>query len=353
MSRQHFIALDGLRGVAALAVLLYHLRFWSFDGDLPAHAYLAVDFFFCLSGFVVTYAYELRLRSEMNFASFCLSRLIRLFPLIVLGAVCGMMVQCLGAVANHDLKSISNILLSAPFAALSLPALPQISKEPFLLNGPSWSLFFEILANLGFAVLLYKLRSRLLCALAAASGLALSVAIFANGSAAFGWTYPTLGLGLLRVAFPFLVGCLICRLHQAQKLAWFSLSPAVTSAALVGILFTPKLPLGAGAYFDLLCLIAIFPAIIIASRKKVKSVWGAKLLSELGRVSFPLYILHAPMIAAFVMIATRIHLPEWLYIPLSVTLILPTCYLVGTTFDEPLRSYLNRMQARSDYSKRT
>lgn len=56
-SKPHYEILDGLRGVAALLVIFYHV-FECFDWSPAPHGYLAVDFFFVLSGFVIGYAYD-------------------------------------------------------------------------------------------------------------------------------------------------------------------------------------------------------------------------------------------------------------------------------------------------------
>lgn len=84
-SRQHFIILDGLRGIAALAIVIFHFMEWAypdFSKNFIAHGFLAVDFFFCLSGFVIAYAYDNRIE-KMGVLEFFKSRAIRLHPLIL------------------------------------------------------------------------------------------------------------------------------------------------------------------------------------------------------------------------------------------------------------------------------
>ena len=86
-SRPHYDILDGLRGVAALIVIVYHV-FELHAGTPVPHGYLAVDFFFILSGFVIGYAYDGRW-GKMTTGGFFKRRLIRLHPMVVMGALIG------------------------------------------------------------------------------------------------------------------------------------------------------------------------------------------------------------------------------------------------------------------------
>ncbi len=90
-TKQHYEILDGLRGVAAVTVVCFHLfeAFATSHIDQRInHGYLAVDFFFILSGFVVGYAYDDRWQ-RMSAWEFLKRRFIRLHPLVVLGALIG------------------------------------------------------------------------------------------------------------------------------------------------------------------------------------------------------------------------------------------------------------------------
>ena len=90
-SRQHFEILDGLRGIASISVVIFHFMEFAtpdYNDNFMAHAYLAVDFFFCLSGFVIAYAYDTRL-SEVGVKKFFQLRLIRLHPLVFIGSILG------------------------------------------------------------------------------------------------------------------------------------------------------------------------------------------------------------------------------------------------------------------------
>ncbi|WP_066721730.1 acyltransferase family protein [Sphingomonas pituitosa] len=95
--KPHFDVLDGLRGTAALLVVAFHIQgitvLFEASRLLLPHAYLAVDFFFALSGFVVGYAYDDRW-GRMTVREFLARRLVRLHPLVVLGTVLGLASYC-------------------------------------------------------------------------------------------------------------------------------------------------------------------------------------------------------------------------------------------------------------------
>src|SRR5665213_3042073 len=91
-SKPHFEILHGLRGLAAVVVVIFHfmeIAIADYNNNFIAHGYLAVDFFFCLSGFVITYAYDSRI-AGMGLKTFIKLRLIRLQPLVIIGSVLGL-----------------------------------------------------------------------------------------------------------------------------------------------------------------------------------------------------------------------------------------------------------------------
>src|SRR5690349_1243138 len=101
-TRQHFKILDGLRGIAALSVVIFHfmeIAVPDYRKDFIAHAYLAVDFFFCLSGFVMAYAYDEKLK-KIGLKRFFTLRLIRLHPLVVIGSVIGLVAFIFDPISN-------------------------------------------------------------------------------------------------------------------------------------------------------------------------------------------------------------------------------------------------------------
>ena len=178
-TKPHYELLDGLRGVAALLVVFYHIfegLSFAAGGTLITtinHGYLAVDFFFILSGFVIGYAYDDRLGKTMSLGNFFKRRLIRLHPMIVMGAVIGAVTFCIQGSVQWDGTKIatSMVMLALLCAMFFIPAVPGVryevrgNGEMFPLNGPSWSLFFEYIGNILYALFIHRLSKKALVAI--------------------------------------------------------------------------------------------------------------------------------------------------------------------------------------------
>lgn len=281
----HLLALDGLRGVAAFAVVLFHRRWWMAGGHLLDHAYLAVDFFFMLSGLVIDRAYRARLGRDLSFASFLQKRAIRLYPLIFAGALLGLPLVMAKDGAWRGLAAL-------PPAVLALPSLPALLSDPFALNQPSWSLFFEMLASIAFGMGVYRLGLRGLVGMAAVSALALAVAAFDHGSLNLGFEYETLILGVPRVAFPFCVGMIINRLRERRVPSGW---PFWIVAVLLTLTFAPNKHYFAEAPYELAMVCLVYPVLIYQScGGQPAGRWGQ--VAGLGAfLSYPVYAIHYPL----------------------------------------------------------
>lgn len=323
-SKPHYALLDGLRGVAALLVVWYHVfEGFQFAGNKPVidfinHGYLAVDFFFILSGFVVGYAYDNRWGKTLTLGGFFRRRLIRLQPMVCMGAVIGAVSFLLSGMERWDGTHATLWLTFLAFVCgcLMLPALPGMPREVrgngemFPLNGPCWSLFFEYVGNIVYALFIRRLSTRLLALLSFA--LCCALAWFAvtdqsgYGSIGVGWTVDRTNIlgGSLRMLCPFTMGLLLSRIfkpiHYAHGAFW-------TSAALLLIIFhVPYIhsdgALSLNGIFEAACIIAVFPLVVwYAASGKTTDIASTRICRFLGDISFPLYIVHYPLMYAFYM----------------------------------------------------
>ena len=369
-SKPHYALLDGLRGVAALLVVWYHVfEGFQFAGNKPVidfinHGYLAVDFFFILSGFVVGYAYDNRWGKTLTLGGFFRRRLIRLQPMVCMGALIGAASFLLSGMERWDGTHATLWLTFLAFVCgcLMLPALPGMPREVrgngemFPLNGPCWSLFFEYVGNIVYALFIRRLSTRLLALLSFA--LCCALAWFAvtdqsgYGSIGVGWTVDRTNIlgGSLRMLCPFTMGLLLSRIfkpiHYARGAFWIS------AALLLAIFHIPYIysdgALSLNGVFEAACIIAVFPLVVwYAASGKTTDIASTRICRFLGDISFPLYIVHYPLMYAFYMwlIKTRQYTlyETWPAALAVVTASIILAWLCLKLYDMPVRKWLRNL----------
>ena len=311
-SKPHYHILDGLRGVAALAVICYHI-FEAYDCSHFNHGYLSVDFFFILSGFVIGYAYDDRWKNRpgkgaMSVREFFKRRLIRLHPMVVMGALIGGAMFYTQGCEAWDVSrvTVGALAVGVLMSALMIPATQSIEVrgigEMFPINGPTWSLFFEYIGNVLYALLLRRMPTRLLAAFVGAAACALAALSVAGpqGDLSVGWaaTPFNLGGGMLRLLFAFPVGLLMSRIFRPMKVRGAFWTGA---AAIMAVAVVPRLGgtehLWMNGIFDAACAILLFPAIVwIAASGQTTDAATTRICRFLGDISYPLYVVHYPFI---------------------------------------------------------
>lgn len=357
--KPHYDILDGLRGVAALIVIVYHV-FECFDWTPVPHGYLAVDFFFVLSGFVIGYAYDGRWREELTIGQFFKRRLIRLHPMVIIGSVIGVICFFLQGSVRWDGTHVSAgwVMVAMLLAMLMLPLYPGAvadvrgNGEMFPLNGPSWSLFFEYIGNILYALLLRRLPTRWLAALAVVTGGILAYIAVSDGYLGVGWTMADGGLwtGLVRMLFPYTMGMLMARVFKPVKGVSGAFWLCAVIILLVGclpLLFGQLMPWQNGLY-DVLCVILVFPCLVWLGASQLSVGVATKRVSRfLGELSYPLYMVHYPLMYLFyahigfdgnlVPIARMNDVwPVAVALPVACILLAWLCWRF---YDRPLRNY--------------
>lgn len=332
---KYFVFLDGLRGLAAISVVLLH---W-LDGHartMFGSSILAVDFFFLLSGFVIAHAYEERLSNGYARSTFFLTRLIRLWPLIALGALLGAMRFLMKGLLEHDESLVATSLFQTVTTLIMVPTGYEKVVELFPLNAPLWSLHFELLAYLAFGLWMFRARTRSLLIL---SGLAAAFYLWAESSEhVLGGGYL---LGLSRICLSFPLGVVLCRererfleLHLPSG-AWLTL-PMLALFALP----RPYVP----PIVALLVMLVAFPYVLISGSRVQLSPITSRLGKLSGEISYPLYVLHLPLMwtmnRSFLSLglSTDEAIVWWgfLIIPSLVAM----AYFAFTYFDKPVRRWL-------------
>ena len=381
-SKPHYEILDGLRGVAALVVIWYHV----FEGFATSpldqkfnHGYLAVDFFFILSGFVVGYAYDDRWKSRpgnvfgtggkgvrggMGVRDFLKRRLVRLHPMVMLGSVLGAVTFLIQGSVQWDGTHVpfGAVMLAMLLGMFLIPAYPGApyevrgNNEMYPLNGPSWSLFFEYIGNILYALVLRRLSTRWLAVVVAVSGLCLAGyavgGLSGFGHLGVGWSLTDLNLpgGFLRLMFSFGVGLLMSRGFRPWRVRgafW------ICSLAIILLLSVPRIGTEGNMWlnglYEALCVVCVFPLLVyIGASGQVTGGFSRRVCRFLGDISYPVYIIHYPFMYLFyAWTFTGVPFSEaW---PWAVTVFLGSivlAYIVLKVYDEPLRKWLGRKWLR-------
>jgi len=365
-SKAHYAVLDGLRGVAALIVICYHV----FEGFATSpltqtinHGYLAVDFFFILSGFVMGYAYDDRWGS-MSLKGFFRRRLIRLHPMVVMGAVLGAITFALQGSErwDHSHVATSALMLSTLMAMFMVPSVPGAysevrgNGEMFPLNGPAWSLFFEYIGNIIYAVFIHRLSKRMLGVLMAVLCAALVGYSLLNTSGFYflgvGWTTADWGFpgGLLRMLTSYTIGMFMARDFKPVRVRGMFWIGTLLLVLLLTLSYIGSEASWLNAMYDCLCIMVIFPAIVYmaASEKQL----GARLeraCKWLGDVSYPLYMVHYPFMYLFFAHVWDNKLSFAQAWPLALCVVvgcLGLAWLLLRYYDEPVRRWLTARAAK-------
>jgi peptidoglycan/LPS O-acetylase OafA/YrhL len=344
ITKPHYPILDGLRGVAAILVVIFHL----FEGYFPdlsghpiAHGYLAVDFFFLLSGFVVGYAYDDRW-GNMNVWDFFKRRLVRLHPLVILGvfigAVCFWFDPFTGGRSHTSLVQLIGVMLIG-FTLLPTPDIRGWG-ETHCLNGPCWSLLQEYIANIFYGVIVRRFNKTALWILVILSAIALTAVAHNRGDLGTGWGYQTFFIAFTRMMFPFFAGLLLFRTGSIVRLPH---AFPLCSLALIILFVIPDSRFN--GLLEAAIIIFGFPAVVAAGAGgKVSGFW-ARVCRFSGDISYPIYITHYPFIYMYTMwIYEEKPAPERV-IPVAIglfVLFILVAYASLKWYDEPVRAWLKK-----------
>jgi peptidoglycan/LPS O-acetylase OafA/YrhL len=292
LQQQRFVVLDGMRGTAALMVLFYHET-----TALSPMGYAAVDLFFVLSGFVLAHRYGGELGNRDQRWNFAKRRLIRLYPFYFLGLV-------LGGIATSFLLgfsikgwSVSTYGLALLLAPILIPLPIATPLGVFPLNGPSWSLFFEAVANSAFLGVGNRKQATVLIVLLSLPALLLSLKLWYAGGGA---TVDEFFGGFARVLFSFFVGVLIFRLWQSGRRPPIRINPFLVCFVLVGLYsYRPVHEIR----YDALLITVVQPFLIWLGASSLASGGSARILSWLGDISYGVYVLHIPIFIGVALVA--------------------------------------------------
>ncbi len=346
--RQHaYPALDGMRGVAAIAVMLHHfppLR----QPALFHNGLLAVDVFFVMSGFVIAGVYDTRLAGGLGTRRFMLVRYVRLWPMLALGVAAGLAQALLVPVPPKDLPlAAAGRIACAGFGLAILPC-PLPSPWLFPTDMPEWSLFYELLANLLYALAFVPLlkEGRMMIAVIAPAGAVLAIGILHHRGASFGGGLHSMPFELSRVTFSFFLGLLLQRTQPLWAPRLPRLSPWLVYGLLLAVLAAPT-PHALDTAVHMAVVLVASPLLIgLGAVAAPQGRWmGASAL--LGAMSYPLYCLHQPiMFAARGLIERAGTVSPGMDLMLALAIV-AVCLALPSTYETPARRALVALLDRS------
>ena len=326
---QNFAILDGLRGIAAIAVMIAHITSGIMSSPLFGRKHMAVQFFFMLSGFVMMCAYDKKLRAGLTFTEFFCRRIVRLFPLIWVGTLLSWIYF-----ANFDdaFNADPDRNTAVLFSALSIPiAKTAFSDRLFPLNPPEWSLFFELLIYAVFGLL-----ARFASVRALVITTALGLVFYAIGTHYFAGERAPFWFGAVGTWTSFVIGMLLWHAHQHRILAHLSMPFPLLA---LGMLMVCGLRQWWPITIDTVLLAIVFPAMMMLGANR-RSPGSPKLLEFLGELSYPLYIIHWPIMLFTQHYLTGVLSPLWTTV-VACSLSVIVSWVLYIAFDKPIRGYLN------------
>ena len=375
-SKPRYEILDGLRGVAALMVVLFHIFETYSRGpayQIINHGYLAVDFFFVLSGFVVGYAYDDRW-DKMTTWGFFKRRLTRLHPMVIAGTLVGAALFFFSGNAFPLTQQVEpwKFFLCLVMGMLIIPCPNSLDirgwAEMNSFNGPVWTLTLEYIGNILYAFILRRLPNIALAVLCVCCAFfTLDVTLGWNVFGLFeaphytvigGWSLmpDQIYIAFTRLLYPFLCGLLISRILPGRRTeANPSGSPIHLRGgfwwcglAIMVLLAMPNIggKMGvADGLFQAACILVLFPLIVLAGAgSKTTDARSTAVCKWLGEISYPIYITHYPLIYMQMdWVAQHPDAPLWQHVAVGAGVVLMavlTAWGLLKAYDLPVRKWL-------------
>jgi peptidoglycan/LPS O-acetylase OafA/YrhL len=350
LTRARYVTLDGMRGLAAIAVALYH-----FDIYLMPHGYVAVDFFFVLSGFVLYRSYLPRFGDGLGFGRFMAQRFARLYPLFMLGTLLGGALALLAILRNDPrAMTLPDFLTTLVAHAAMLPSPVTLPYYPW--NVPSWSLFFELVANIALFALLFRLPRLALVAICLVSALGMVPIILDNGSGNIGALWGEHGVAFMRTAFSFTLGIIIAMLperranpvsqggHAIRGASW----RGIGCIAAIAVLLAMPVPSEWTAVYDLSIILFFSPVLVYLGSRVEPVRFAAPAAAFVGEVSYALYAVHWSFIEPVRDFVRYTGLQPIPAATLFLTLMLVGAWAAVRWYDLPLRRRLTALLLRAE-----
>lgn len=346
----YFSVLDGIRGIAAILVLIRHTTIF-FGVEYP-ESFLAVDLFFVLSGVVIANSYEQQLLNGLERRQFVWLRIIRIFPLYILGTLLGVAAVLGGRPFEGNMSSA---------IALSFVLLPYIASTAlFPFNNVSWSLFFEIIANFSYALFVRFLTGPVLFLIMVGSAAGMAMIGVSCSDLDVGWNHKTFLGGFCRVGYSFFAGIVLYRRFANNKgdngnfrfHNVFSIVVIAFLATLLMLMPSQKNRL----LYELAVVLLVFPVVVYLAMLLRPTKALSKFFKFLGLVSYGLYTLHLPISALvrgvllkFAGVSNSATYPSAPWFGFGFIFCMAfLSWLADKFYDEPIRNFLRKLYRKQE-----
>jgi peptidoglycan/LPS O-acetylase OafA/YrhL len=338
LAKERFVALDGLRGVAAITVLFLH---GNVQRVMPSAGHLAVDLFFLMSGFVIAIAYDRRLASGLSLVRFFFLRLGRFYPLYFAGYLLGASLLLVSITVQGSILPAHQDRVLALASGIAMLPEPRSSRFLYPLNVVAWSLLFEIIINVAYAATWRFWTKRFTFCIFIVSGAALIAAVLQNGEFGGGFAWGDWHVGLLRATCMFSLGVFLSRwIPESPVNSWPSYCSVIAiAAASLALWFLPSDQLAV----SFAAVYLLFPIIVWVCIRSEPPAFFKAVCVWSGGISFALYATHYPLLSILGVLLPRLHLPEVDNIGMAFVasvICLVVASILHFHFDEPLRASL-------------
>jgi peptidoglycan/LPS O-acetylase OafA/YrhL len=291
--RRTFYTLDGLRAVGAFLVVMRHVPFLFGPIAVP-ESFLAVDLFYLVSGFVVAHAYGQRLATGGFVWTFVKTRLIRLYPLYACGLILGTIAALLSIFTDPaGWWTPAKLLVAITTGMFMIPFFPGLPANGSSLDGPTWTLVPELVANFVYALLIRWLTLPVLAAIILVSGAGVVFAEFHYDTLDVGYGATQQWAALARVGFSFFTGVVMFRLigHHQTHATWASWG--IVLLMTIALAWSPTD--AERPWFELAMVGIGFPVLLVLAGRFEPGPLTGRLFSFTGLISYGIYLVHQPM----------------------------------------------------------
>jgi peptidoglycan/LPS O-acetylase OafA/YrhL len=347
-----FPLLNAIRGIAAILIVGRHTAL--FSPIISPMSFIAVDLFFLLSGVVIEASYRDKLVNGMSTGRFFWIRIARIYPLYILGTFITITAMILAG--RHLFIGMARLQIDRPalqiLAAVFLVPLQIGPKAPmYIFDHPAWSLFFELVINVFYALLAVRLNNRMLVGLIAFFGLTLlaSLAYF-SPHVEIGYRG---GLeyiaGFARTGISFFFGV---ALYRAGRSDFIRRNSAAATAVVIGgvVLGLMMVPGKAWAiWYYLFCVFFFFPALVFVALSVESGAVARRVWDFLGDLSYAIYALHVPVLifisSVLIVPYQKHHLAANLAVRLAYVITLfGIAYGADKTYDKAVRNWMKELR---------